>query len=163
MNKDMICKTIALGVIIIFITVGIQPALAVERGVSVDNTENEEDCDCQEDISNPYMVKLWLNKVKVFTNIIMSRYGHIPEVKEICQEVIDISINPNITICILLTIRAFPLTIRGLFWAVFVFQNHVYPLLGFIGEFRIKYLQTKLEPIAELYEYYDCGDWPPFP
>jgi hypothetical protein len=87
MNKDMLSKTLTLGVIILFATVGIQPALAVEPKVSSDNIENVEDCDCQEiDILNPFMFKLWLNKLKVVTKIIMSRFNHIPEVKEQCQE-----------------------------------------------------------------------------
>ena len=36
MNKDMICKTLALGVIILFIGVGVQPALAIVKQESID-------------------------------------------------------------------------------------------------------------------------------
>ena len=43
MNKDMICKTFALGVIILFVTVGIQPVLAVENKLS-GIIEKEKDC-----------------------------------------------------------------------------------------------------------------------
>jgi hypothetical protein len=62
---------------------------------NIEYIENVEDCDCQEeDISNPFMVKLLLSKVEVLTNILMSKYGHIPEIKEKCQELLEI-INSN--------------------------------------------------------------------
>lgn len=90
MNKNILSKTLVLGIILLFIGVGIQSALAVENRVSTDSIEEEEDCDCQEDISNPYMVKLWLNKLGVLTNILSKRFGHIPEFKEECQELKDV-------------------------------------------------------------------------
>jgi hypothetical protein len=56
---------------------------------------NVEDCDCQEvERPNPFMVKLLLNRVETYTNIIISKFEHIPEVKENCQELLDI-INTN--------------------------------------------------------------------
>ena len=48
MKKDMLGKALTLGVIILFVTVGIQPALAIEPKLSADNIEKVEDCDCQE-------------------------------------------------------------------------------------------------------------------
>ena len=41
-------KIIVIGVIILFIVVGFQPALAVEPKVSENTIEKEEDCDCEE-------------------------------------------------------------------------------------------------------------------
>jgi parallel beta-helix repeat protein len=49
--------------------------------------KNLEDCDCQEvDRPNPNNVKHLMIRLKTVTNIFVSRYGHIPEVKEKCQE-----------------------------------------------------------------------------
>jgi hypothetical protein len=98
MNKDMIGKILALGVIILFITVGIQPALAIEPKLSADNIEKEEDCDCQElDSKTLSRVNLLLTKLKLRTDLVSKRFGHIPEIKEKCDKLSDVvnSINPK--------------------------------------------------------------------
>jgi hypothetical protein len=51
----------------------------------------EEDCSCQ--VVNRYdlfRVKLLMFKLKVITNTILLRFGHIPQVTEKCQEILDI-------------------------------------------------------------------------
>jgi hypothetical protein len=90
-------KGIVIGVIVLFVGMVFQPAFAIETIPNAEKVEEVEDCDCQENEKyNPIMIKLLLNKVKVFTNIIMSRYGHIPKVKESCYNIFDIlnSYNP---------------------------------------------------------------------
>ena len=55
----------------------------------------EEDCGCQ--VVNKYdlfRVKLLLLRLKVFTNILLLRFGYIPEIAEKCQEILDV-INSN--------------------------------------------------------------------
>jgi hypothetical protein len=59
--------------------------------------DKQEDCDCQEtDKINPVIVKHLFNKLKVATNNLLSKFGHIPEVKESCYNIFDIlnSYNP---------------------------------------------------------------------
>ena len=91
MTKEMFSKILAIGVILLFIGVGIQPAFAVELKLSTDKTEKAEDCECQEvNRADPFMVLLWLDKLEVFTNIILSKFGHIPEVEEDCYDMFNI-------------------------------------------------------------------------
>jgi hypothetical protein len=91
MRKELVGKILVLGIICLFIGVGVQPALAIEPKLSADNkTESVEDCDCkEEDRPNLFLVKLWLNKVEVLTNILLLRFGYIPEVKENCELVLE--------------------------------------------------------------------------
>ena len=55
----------------------------------------EDDCGCQ--VVNRYdlfRVKLLLVRLEVYINIILLRFGYIPEVAEKCQEILDV-INSN--------------------------------------------------------------------
>lgn len=84
-------KLWVIGIICLFIGVGVYPAIAVESKSSADNTQKEEDCDCQEvDRLNLARVKFLLTRSEVITNILLSKFGHIPEVKEKCLELLDI-------------------------------------------------------------------------
>jgi hypothetical protein len=52
----------------------------------------EDDCGCQ--VVNRYdlfRVKLLLVRIKVITNILLLRFGHIPEIQEKCQEKLDVA------------------------------------------------------------------------
>ena len=51
-------------------------------------SEVVDDCGCQPVNKVDYVrVKLLLKRVEVFTNVILSKFGHIPDVTEKCQEV----------------------------------------------------------------------------
>ena len=78
-------KALVIGVILLFLGVGFQPALANEISAV------DEDClECQPvNRVDLLKVKLLLIRLEVFTNIVLSKLGHIPEVKEKCQEVSD--------------------------------------------------------------------------
>ena len=91
MKKNMLSKTLAIGIIILFVGIGFQPAFAVETKLSADNTEKNEDCNCPEvDRLHPIRIKFLLTKLKVVTKILLLRFGHLPEIKEICQKILDI-------------------------------------------------------------------------
>ena len=91
MKKNMLSKTLAIGVIILFIGIGFQPVFAIENKLSADNTEKNEDCDCPEvERFYPIRIKFLLTNLKVVSNIILSRHGYISEIKEICQNILDI-------------------------------------------------------------------------
>ena len=91
MEKGLIRKGLVLSVIVLFISVGVQPVFA---GESITSTlDKEEDCiECQ--VSDGFSLlraKILLFKVKVVTNFILSsRLGKIPEIKEDCQEILDV-------------------------------------------------------------------------
>jgi hypothetical protein len=83
-------KIVILGIICLFVGMGFQPALAIEPKLSAENIENVEDCDCQEtDRLNSYLVKYMITRLEIATNILLSKFGYIPEVKEKCQEVLE--------------------------------------------------------------------------
>ena len=91
MKKDMLSKTLVLGVILLFIGISFQPAYAVESKLSADSTENDEDCNCKEiDRLDLIRANLLLNKLEILTNILLFRYGHLPEIEESFQELLDI-------------------------------------------------------------------------
>jgi hypothetical protein len=83
-NKN-IKKILVVGIIILFIGVGIQPAFA--NDISITTTSNiKEDCGCQP-ISNLHLVRLerLLNRVEIYTNILSLLFKHNSEVKEKCE------------------------------------------------------------------------------
>ena len=50
----------------------------------------EDDCECQ-DVNryDLYRVKLLLVRIKVITNILLLRFGHIPEIAEKCSDILE--------------------------------------------------------------------------
>lgn len=108
MRNNCYKKELVIGVIVLFVGMSFQPVFAVKNRVTTDNIEMIEDCDCQElDSQNLVRVKLLMNYLKFVTNILIKRFGHIPEVKEKCQEVVDLissssSFSNPIIICFML-------------------------------------------------------------
>ena len=47
MRDRLFRKGLVIGIIVLFVGVGFQPAFAVESKLSTDNIEKEEDCDCK--------------------------------------------------------------------------------------------------------------------
>ncbi len=90
MKKEWLVKTLAIGIIALFIGISIQPGFANE--ISINKTSDyTEDCGCQ-DINRAERVgiKLLFNQLKVKTNYILSKYRYIPGIKEKCEEILDI-------------------------------------------------------------------------
>jgi len=83
-------KALVVGIIVLFLGVVFQPALANE--ISINNTSNiNEDCGCQGvNRVDLLRVKLLLIRLEVFTNILLTNFGHIPELTEKCEEILDI-------------------------------------------------------------------------
>ena len=67
----------------------------IEDNNSITETYDNEDCECE--VVNRYdllRVKLLMVRLKVVTNILLLRFGYIPEVAEKCYEILDV-INSN--------------------------------------------------------------------
>ena len=81
-------KALVIGVILLFLGVGFQPALANEVSIT-ETSDVDEDClECQPvNRVDLLKVKLLLIRLEAITNVILSKYGHIPEVEEKCQEI----------------------------------------------------------------------------
>ena len=96
MTRNHTRGILALGIICLFIGVGIHPAFAVDTKTSMVNKANEEECwECKE-IDNRHLVRLekQIKRIEVYTKflLVLSRYN--PEIKEKCEEILDV-INLN--------------------------------------------------------------------
>jgi len=123
--------------------------------------DKQQDCDCQEvDDLNPFMVKLLLNKLKIFTNILSTRFGHIPKVADKCNEILDninLSSQNSIILCSLLL---------PIYYSIIAFYLVVDVILSFLVPFRILtgiFVIIKLvsmgAEIALRYLAYDLDCW----
>ena len=73
MRKELVIKALVLGVICLFVGVGIQPAIAIEPKLSSNNIEKEEDCDCQE-IDGENDSICWILLIKHFMRSIRANF-----------------------------------------------------------------------------------------
>lgn len=83
-------KIWVVGIVVLFIGVGVYPAVAVESKSSIDNKHSEDDCGC-EVISNPNFIKIkgLLDRLEAYTKILLVLSKHNPEIAEKCQEISD--------------------------------------------------------------------------
>jgi len=89
MRDCLFRKGLVVGIIFLFIGVGVYPAFAEDTKQSIVNNQSEDDCGCQVvNRYNLFRVKLLLVRLEVYINIILLRFGYIPEVAEKCQEIL---------------------------------------------------------------------------
>ena len=88
MQKNHIGKILTIGIIVLFVGVGIHPAFAVETKQSMANKASEEECwECKEiDSRHLVILERQLNRLEVYTKLllVLSRYN--PELKEISED-----------------------------------------------------------------------------
>ena len=97
MQKSLFRKGLVLGIIALFIGVGIQPVFAVETKTSIMNKGSVEDCtNCQVD-SNLYRVRLekLLDRLESYIKILGILYKDNPEIVSVCNKNLEL-INSNI-------------------------------------------------------------------
>jgi hypothetical protein len=142
---------------------GVQPAFAVETGSSVNTIEKKEDCECEiVDNSNQDNVIQLLNEVKVFVNNVLLKFGHMPYVKEKCQDLLDVLnlFNPfygPLLICTILFIEL--LVVAKLMLAIhnfFFFINEVFPNIDIYPHELINELARIGQDIADLGRELGC-------
>ena len=80
-------KALVVGIIVLFIGVGVQPAFANEVSITNKTSDVEEDCNCNP-VSNLHLVRLEriLNRVESYTNIISIFSNRNPVIQEKCEE-----------------------------------------------------------------------------
>ncbi len=87
-NNKIWKKGLVVGIIVLFIGVGFQPAFANEVSITNKTSDVEEDCNCNP-VSNLHLIRLerMLNRLEIHTKIlsIFSKYN--PEFKEKYQEI----------------------------------------------------------------------------
>ena len=81
-------KGLVVGIIVLFLGVGFQPALANEVAIT-QTSDVEEDCGCNE-VINPKLVFIsnLLERVENYVNYIQVKYGYIPDIEEKCNEIL---------------------------------------------------------------------------
>ncbi len=86
-NNKIWKKGLVVGIIVLFIGVGIQPAFANEVSITNKTSEVEEDCNCNP-VSNLHLIRLerMLNRVESYTNIISIFSYRNPVIKEKFEE-----------------------------------------------------------------------------
>ena len=83
-------KAFVLVIIVLFLGVGFQPALANEISTNI-VSDVDEDCNCKP-INDIQVVRIerLLDRLENRINFILLRYGHLPEVAEKCEEVLGV-------------------------------------------------------------------------
>jgi hypothetical protein len=89
MNQRIICKGLAVAVIILFIGVGIQPAFADVSNTSV--SDSIEDCNLCPKVSDKHLFRLriLLNRIEIFNNELNDISKQNPKVEENFQKLLD--------------------------------------------------------------------------
>ena len=142
MNKNIL---ICVGITILFLGVGFQPALANEVSTNV-VSDVDENCDECQPVNRVDLLKvrLLLIRIEAFTNVILSKLGQYQEIKEKCHEILDVIHKnrelDNIIICIILGILI--LLVDRLF-EFMLYLDKIFPILkdisdiigNWIGEF----------------------------
>ena len=160
-------KTFVLVIIVLFLGVGFQPALANEIPTNIVSDVDEDCLECQP-VSRIDLLKirLLLTRIEVFTKIIMQRFGHIPEVSEKCDEILNIIDSSNIQwdyplMCVILISILVPLV--AIIMILDKIENglrEVYPNLStLLIIFLIEPLFNIFSPLSDLAIELDCIKW----
>ena len=157
-------KGLVVGVIVLFLGVGIQPAFASETNTTI--VESEDCIECQ--VSDGYSLlkaRLLLFRLKVVTNIISSSsLRDLSEVKKDCEEILDI-IDSIISvdypmICILL--HSYRMSIYGLGIISFDLSCEVTnPQIVYLLRIMIAWIDAITRAIADIeYNVLNCWEFP---
>ena len=135
-------KVLVVGVILLFLGVGFQPALADEVSTNIVSDVDEDCFECQPvNRVDLLRIRLLLIRVEVFTNIILSKFGHIPKIQEKCgilsnrvtvlRETVkefkpDLPWEDNPNICIILSLLIIQF---GLLIEFMGFLSQIFPIL----------------------------------
>lgn len=87
MKSKLYSKILTLSVVVLFIIIGLQPAIAVDSNQSIVSKTSKENCNCKEVDDRQFIIlEKQLNSFEVYTKLllILSRYN--PEVKGEVQE-----------------------------------------------------------------------------
>ena len=87
----MLKRILSIGTILLFIGISIQPAFAVNIRHSIVNNVIEGDCNCKE-VTNAdiVIVERWLDRVEVYSKLLLVLNKNNPEIKEKCEELLEI-------------------------------------------------------------------------
>ena len=88
MKQRIICKTLAVAVILLFLGLAIQPSVAVQP----ETTDIEDDCNlCAKKVSKHHLVLIQsiTRRLETYSNQILNEFKDEPEIRQKCQEISD--------------------------------------------------------------------------
>ena len=105
-------KSIVISIILLLVGVSLSSAISVDTKSTISNNESEECKECNE-ISNADLVKVerLLDRVEVYSKLLLVLSRHNPEIKEISEEllneiiIVNNKVNDNFGYCLLLFIK----------------------------------------------------------
>ena len=170
MNSKLYCKILAVLIIVLFIGAGIHSAFAVVSSHSIRVNQNEECSDCIK-LNNSEYIKIYrlLNKVEVYSKLLLVLSKDNPEIKDEIEELSDkISIlkeefaigQPFPTICAIL--ETLYDTLEVLYWIFEEWFTSLEPFqIGFFFSW-ICYglIRHSIFPIFFVGYLFYCWEWP---
>ena len=178
MRNVCLKKGLVIGIIVLFLGVGFQPALANEISTNMVSDVDEDCLECQPvNRVEILKVKLLLIRIEAITNILLSRFGHITEVKEKYQELSDriitlrkmneefksnLLLNDDSPICKLIMTSfyffASILYVVEMTWLRFL----EYPIISKFLDSIMHLIYVPLAILGVLGLYFQCGELPPY-
>jgi len=166
MKKEWLVKTLALGVVVLFISVSFQPVIAVDNKSYTNDTENESDCGCGiiSDVQRIRFEKL-LNRIEIHTQklLLIEKYkelsNRISAIAELNLELkSDLLYFENFTICfVLVTIASVYLSRAELnIYLVNIFYHFNISILTDFFLNRAEKFLALIEPIFDNMEKFGC-------
>ena len=159
-------KALAIGVILLFLGVGFQPALANEVSTNTVSDVDEDCLECQPvNRVELLKVKLLLIRLEVITNVILSRFGHIPEIGEKCGKILDVIHSNRVLdypiICSILLYLGNTLRyIDEFLWSIL--DNHPNNVILYLIIYPLEVtIVTFIIIILGFWFIYDCYNWEP--
>ena len=148
-------KALVVGIIVLFLGVGFQPALANEVSTNIVSDVDEDCLECQPvNRADLLRVRLLLIRLEVFINIVLSIFGHIPKIVTICEEILEILKNGiKDIICNILLNPLYRLMV-----ILFILWTNAKTDLG--GLFVFPYMFIK-QIFENIYNQLNCDNWEP--
>jgi hypothetical protein len=166
MQKNKIGKILAVGIIIMFISVGVHPAFAVNTRQSIVDKASEDDCGC-EDIDKKQLDELekQLNRLEVYSKLILVLSKHNPELSELSEELsnritILMTLNgDNTAICLILYSMATVIASLALPFLPFLY---IFPEDGVLYNILFSYLNILDNIFYQIWDLMFDYNCPPF-
>ena len=160
MKNNLLVKTLALVIIVLFIGIGFYPAFAVEINSTINNNQDKENCGCAvKNDYKPVIAERLMTKLKININSIFLKLSGVPEVKEEFEELLD-ALNSDRPICdLILQINESISQKQQDVWDL-VNKYKYNPIRGRIYLGHMLILLTINIYLVPLWFLSDCGDWP---
>ena len=164
--KTISKQTIVLSIILLLIGVSVSSAISVDTKSTISNNQSEECKECNE-VSDADLVKVerLLDKVEVYSKLLLVLSKHNPEFREISEEllneitIVNNKVNGNFGYCLLLLIQ---FAISVYLFTFFDLMHNELPEGSTLYEVFLNLCHYYINKSEELYDSgkdYDCWWW----